>query len=189
MSEPRSGLLRKVRRLFLPVVSLAAALIVLGYWYMSNDVEGKLGYKPEVRAVESAKREVNSISSQVLDWMDVKGKVTEGGGMVGACDAVDPDFTTYYQVNHPWSIYDLTSGTFEQAMQNLREKLPKNGWVIKRDGHTNSQARNPEIVAFHPETHHWLTVEWAWKRSGNPPKMIIVDVDSRCYKAPEGTKL
>ncbi|MBB5120857.1 hypothetical protein [Streptomyces eurocidicus] len=176
------------RRFSLPATALAAALILTGCSLVSSDSD-KLGYEPEVRAVRPAEDEVNAISSQLLDWMGVKGKVTESGAMAGTCDAVDPDFQTHYSVEHPWSVYDLTSGTFEQAMQNLREKLPRNGWEITRDGLTKSQARNPEIVAVNRKTHHGVHIEWTRSRSGKLPKLITVDVGSRCYKAPEGTKL
>ncbi|GAA0488013.1 hypothetical protein ACFQ2B_06250 [Streptomyces stramineus] len=188
MSELRSGPVFAARRFSLPATALAAALILTGCSSVNSDSD-KLGYEPEVRAVKPAEEEVNAISSQLLDWMGVKGKVTESGAMAGTCDAVDPDFTTHYSVSHPWSVYDLKSGTFEQAMQNLREKLPQHGWDITEDGLTKSEARNPEIVAVNRKTHHSIRVEWARTRSGNLPKLITVDVDSRCYRAPKGTDL
>ncbi|ARZ66198.1 hypothetical protein SMD11_0532 [Streptomyces albireticuli] len=157
---------------------------------MAESDSDKLGYEPEVRAVKPAEEEVNAISSQLLDWMGAKGAVTASGAMAGTCDAVDPDFKTHYAVNHPWSLYDLKSGTFEEAMRNLREMLPKNGWEITRDGETDSQARNPEIVAVNRKTHHSVTIEWARNRTGGKLKPLIsVHVDSRCYKAPKGTDL
>ncbi|MFD0446646.1 MULTISPECIES: hypothetical protein [Streptomyces violaceusniger group] len=174
---------------------MAAPLILVGCSSMDGNseadggAEAKLGYKPEVRAVQETKQEVNAISSSLLDWMGVKGKVTESGAAVSVCEAIDPDLTKYYTIHHPWSVYKLSDGTFETAMQNLRERLPKHGWDITKDGETKSQARNPELVAVNRRTHHWVQIEWARERSGNLDELISVDVDSRCYRAPKGADL
>ncbi|MET7360889.1 hypothetical protein ABZS76_20920 [Streptomyces sp. NPDC005562] len=151
--------------------------------------EDKLGYTPEVRKIDSAKSEVNNISSRVLDWMKVDGKMSKASAGISVCEAIDPDLKEFYSIHHPWSVYDLRQGSFEEAMQNLREELPKNGWKITKDGETKSIARNPEIVAVNSKTHHSLTIEWAKERSGNLKQMIGVDVNSRCYRAPEGTNI
>ncbi|WP_329195626.1 hypothetical protein [Streptomyces sp. NBC_01435] len=155
---------------------------------MKTDDE-KLGYKPQVREVEAAEQEVNDISSRLLDAMNVKGKTGGSGAMIGQCEAVDPDMEKYYTVAHPWSIYDLEEGTFEAAMQNLRDQLPKMGWKITKDGETKSIAKNPEIVAVDTKSHHTVTIEWAKNRSGDLKQLISIDVGSRCYRAPEGTDL
>jgi hypothetical protein len=149
----------------------------------------RLGYEPEVRAVESAEEEVNKISSKVLEWMALQGKVSEQGAAAGSCGAVDPDFSTYYVVSHPWSVYDVRKGSFAGAMANLRRELPENGWKVTKDGRMKTKAANPEIVAVHLKTHHTLTVQWLEKRSGDLKEIISIDVDSRCYRAPEGTDL
>lgn len=154
-----------------------------------SEARDKLGYEPQVREVETAEEDVNKISSRVLEWMALQGKVTEPSAAAGSCDAVDPDFTTYYVVKHPWSVYDLQQGSFAKAMENLRAELPKNGWKITKDGKMKTKAENPEIVAVHPKTHHTLTVQWLEKRSGDLKKLINVDVSSRCYRAPKGTDL
>ncbi|MEU8955836.1 hypothetical protein AB0C93_16195 [Streptomyces sp. NPDC048518] len=155
---------------------------------MKSDDE-KLGYEPQVRQVQAVENEVNSISSRILDVMGIKGKTEGSGSMISACDAIDPDMKNYYTVAHPWSIYDLQEGTFEQAMQNLRDQLPKMGWQITKDGPTKSLAKNPEIVAVDNKSHHTVTIEWAKNRSGKLKELISIDVGSRCYKAPEGTDL
>lgn len=154
-----------------------------------SEAQDKLGYEPEVREVAPAEEEVNKISSKVLEWMALQGKVSESGAAAGSCEAVDPEFTTYYVVNHPWSVHDVQKGSFAEAMANLRKELPKNGWKITKDGKMNTKAGNPEIVAVHPKTHHTLTVQWREKRSGDLKELITVDVDSRCYRAPKGTDL
>lgn len=154
-----------------------------------SEARDKLGYEPEVRAVAPAEEEVSKISSRVLEWMALQGKVSEPGAAAGSCDAVDPEFSKYYTVNHPWSVYDVQKGSFAKAMENLREELPRNGWKITKDGKMKTKAGNPEIVAVHPKTHHTLAVQWLKNRSGDLKEMISVDVDSRCYLAPKGTDL
>ena len=156
---------------------------------MQNETnEDKLGYEPETRGLRSTEKEVNDISSRLFDWMEVKGKTTDMPAAASVCEAIDPDFKKYYVMRHPWSVYDLTEGTFNEAMQRIRQKLPENGWKILKDGKANTKAADPEIVAEHPKTHHQIHV--TWERSINGSKaMIGVDVDSRCYRAPEGTDL
>jgi hypothetical protein len=155
----------------------------------SESVEKKLGYEPQKQDARTAKGQAGEISSRLLDWMGVKGRVTEPGAAVNFCEAVDPDLKKYYTIHHPWSVYDLRTGNFEEAMENLRKELPRNGWRITKDGETKSAARNPEIIAVDEESHHTATVEWAKERSGKLKQIITVEVNSRCYRAPEGSDL
>ncbi|MFF2061341.1 hypothetical protein ACFVWZ_05970 [Streptomyces sp. NPDC058200] len=186
MSEFPSGSLRRTRRFPLSVCVVAASLILMGCSSVNSD---GLDYKPEVRAVAPAKEEVNKISSSLIDWMSIKGKVSGPGAGVSVCEAVDPDLKTHYTIYHPWSIYDLNKGTFAEAMQSLREQLPKHGWDITKDGETKSRAKNPEIVAVNPTSHHTVQIEWARERSGDLKELISISITSRCYRAPEGTDL
>ncbi|MEV5199754.1 hypothetical protein [Streptomyces sp. NPDC053720] len=176
----------------LPVLStvVVASLVLAGCGSVGNrSDEEKLGYKPQEREIQSAKDQVNDISSRLLDLMGVKGKVTEPSAAVNFCETVDPDLQKYYAIHHPWSVYDLEAGTFGQAMENLRRALPEHGWKITKDGETNSIARNPEIIAVNKKSRHTITVEWAKERSGDLKQIIAVDVSSRCYRAPEGTDI
>lgn len=154
----------------------------------SKSSEEKLGYTPKVQEIQTSKDQVNEISSRILDWMGVKGKLTESGAAATICEAIDPDFKEYYLIHHPWSVYGLKVDSFQQAMENLREELPKHGWKITRDGHTDSIARNPEITAVDEKSHHIVTIEWTKNRS-NPKQILFVNVNSRCYRAPEGTDI
>ncbi|ORT59308.1 hypothetical protein BKD26_15080 [Streptomyces sp. CB03238] len=179
-----------IRRTVLGSASALGLVVMMGCSSMTEpSAEQILGYQPEVREIAPAKRQVNDISSRVLDWMGVEGTVSEPAAGVRACDAVDPKLTKYYVVSHPWSIYDLRKGTFEQAMQNLRVQLPKHGWEITKDGPMKSRDKDPQIVAVDRKSHHTLTVEWLSNRAGSLKDMIGVDVDSRCYRAPEGTDI
>ncbi|OKK02946.1 hypothetical protein AMK26_24105 [Streptomyces sp. CB03234] len=142
-----------------------------------------------MREIAPAKREVNDISSRVLDWMGVEGTTSQSGATATHCDAVDPDLKTHYRIYHPWGIHDLRKGTFEQAMQNLRVQLPKNGWKITKDGPAKTKAKDPQIIAVNTASHHTIAIEWLSNRAGTLKDMISVDVTSRCYRAPEGTDI
>ncbi|SES09723.1 hypothetical protein SAMN05421870_108290 [Streptomyces qinglanensis] len=154
-----------------------------------NRAKDVLGYEPEVQAVPKAEGEVNGISSRVLDWMGVRGQVTEPSAAAHVCRKVDPDFETYYVVNHPWSVFELKKGTFDEAMDNLRRTLPDKGWKITKDGPMDTKAASPEIIAVQPDSHHTLTVQWLNSGKSGRTELISVDVDSRCFRVPEGTEL
>lgn len=169
---------------------LGGALILLmlaGCSTMKSDAE-RLGYEPEVRDIQSAKDDVNHISSQLLDWMNIKGKVSQTGAAADICEEIDPDMKKYYVIYHPWSIYDLKKGTFEGAMQNLRSQLPRHGWKITKDGKENTKDADPVITAVNTRTHHQIYIVWERSSSGSKP-LINVSVNSRCYKAPKGTNI
>lgn len=199
MTQPASRLKRRGALWVVPLVGVVAVATV---WMTMHEAgsetgsgstgqqqeraEGILGYKPEVRDIAKAKDEVNSISSRVLDWMKVRGSVTEPSAAAHKCEAVDPDFTKYYVVNHPWSVYDLKKGSFDEAMDNLRKTLPEKGWKITKDGPMRTKDADPEIVAVQPDSHHTLTVQWLKPARPGRKELISVDVDSRCFRAPEG---
>ncbi|MGP3974415.1 hypothetical protein ACTWQF_10485 [Streptomyces sp. 8N114] len=65
-----------------------------------------LGYTPEVRAGRQAEDEVNRMSSRLVDAMGIHGTPSHIPAAAGPCDAIDPDFTTYYIVDHPWALWE-----------------------------------------------------------------------------------
>jgi hypothetical protein len=177
----RLGLLRKT------LCGSLVLLVMTGCGVMKSDAE-KLGYEPETRDIASAKGDVNRISSQLLDWMQVKGKLSQSGAGVDICEGIDPDMKKYYVIYHPWSVYDLKEGTFEAAMQNLRVLLPEHGWTITRDGKEPTKAADPEISATNRTTHHRIHIVWERSIRGSKP-LINVSVNSRCFEAPKGTDI
>ncbi|NSC22444.1 hypothetical protein FM076_15135 [Streptomyces albus subsp. chlorinus] len=148
-----------------------------------------LGYTPEVREVRQAEDEVNRISSRLLDAMGIPGTPSDLPAAAGPCSAVDPDFTTYYIVDHPWALWRADADDFDTAMENLRSRLPGMGWHITKDGPQNSMFRNPEIIAVHTISGHHVAIEALKKRSGDLKPQISVTLVSPCYQAPEGTNL
>lgn len=145
------------------------------------------GYTPEVREVRRAEDEANQISSRLLDAMGIPGTPSTLPAAAGPCSAVDPDFTTYYTVDHPWALWEADADDFDTAMENLRSRLPGMGWRITKDGPQNSMARNLEIVAVHTASGHRVAIESLKTRSGDLKPQISVTLISPCYKAPEGS--
>ncbi|MBU7596603.1 hypothetical protein JGS22_002855 [Streptomyces sp. P38-E01] len=148
-------------------------------------VEQRLGYEPRVSAPQKEETTVDGVSGQILDWMGVSGKRTGGRAGESTCFASGKEIDEYYTVSHIWSIYDLTEGSYRDAMENLREQLPKNGWKITEDGPANSSAKQPQIVAHHPQSEHTFFAEWQWKRPDPRNELIYISVDSRCMKKPQ----
>jgi hypothetical protein len=148
-----------------------------------------LGYTPEVREVRQAKDEVNRMSSRLVNAMGIPGTPSDLPAAAGPYSAVDPDFTTYYIVDHPWALWDADADDFDTAMDNLRSRLPEMGWRITKDGPMNSMARNPEIKAVHTTSRHHVVIEALKTRSGKLKPQIEVTLVSPCYQAPEGTNL
>ncbi|WP_326808066.1 hypothetical protein OHB04_21735 [Streptomyces sp. NBC_01775] len=148
-----------------------------------------LGYTPEVREVSQAEDEVNRMSSRLVDAMGIPGTPSHIPAAAGPCDAIDPDFTTYYRVDHPWALWRADADDFDTAMENLRSRLPEMGWRITKDGPMNSMARNPEIMAVHTTSGNRVAIRALKTRSGDLKPQIDVTLVSPCYQAPEGTDL
>ncbi|WP_055500684.1 hypothetical protein [Streptomyces albus] len=146
-----------------------------------------LGYTPEVREVWQAEDEVNRMSSRLLDAMGIPGTPSDLPAAAGPCDAVYPDFTTYYTVGHPWALWEADADDFDTAMENLRSRLPGLGWRITKDGPQHSMFRNPEIKAVHISSGYHVAIRALKKRSGDLKPQISVTLVSPCYKAPEGS--
>ncbi|WP_326689373.1 hypothetical protein OIE63_20900 [Streptomyces sp. NBC_01795] len=154
-----------------------------------SKVRKMLGYTPEVRKVSQAEDEVNRMSSRLVDAMGIPGAPSHIPAAAGPCSAIDPDFTTYYIVDHPWALWRADADDFDTAMENLRSRLPEMGWRITKDGPMNSMARNPEITAVHTASGHRVAIEALKTRSGDLKPQIDVTLVSPCYQAPEGTDL
>ncbi|MFF4405824.1 hypothetical protein ACFY2W_32615 [Streptomyces sp. NPDC001262] len=147
----------------------------------------KLNYKPEELGVDAARSKTKDASSQLLEMIGVKGKVTEPGPGISRCDN-DSDRNDLYLVRHPWSVYDVSNDDLQRGMENLRVALPEKGWKILKDGVANSKDQDPEIYAENKELHYAAHFTWMRNNSSGQP-MINVSVVSSCFRAPAGTDL
>ncbi|MEV8344893.1 hypothetical protein [Streptomyces niveus] len=137
----------------------------------------------EVRESETVQDEVEKTSSRILEMMALKGKVTNTGAMVSRCSDYEPE-EEVYRARQPWSVYDLPVPELEKAMDRLRSELPKAGWKIVKDGVDNSVGKSPQIVAESKGRKFAVDIRLMDERKyGDDPSLIMVAVESACYKA------
>ncbi|MGW6310518.1 hypothetical protein ACWFRQ_32990 [Streptomyces niveus] len=137
----------------------------------------------EVRESETVQDEVEKTSSRILEMMALKGKVTNTGAMVSRCSGYESE-EEVYRARQPWSVYDLPVPELEKAMDRLRSELPKAGWKIVKDGVDNSVGKSPQIVAESKGRKFAVDIRLMDERKyGDDPSLIMVAVESACYKA------
>ncbi|MEU3183602.1 hypothetical protein ABZ707_05210 [Streptomyces sp. NPDC006923] len=153
-----------------------------------------LGYTPTTLGVEEARSKTKDVSSQIFDMIGIKqGKTTEPGPSISPCEQ-DPE--RLFLSRHPWSLYGVSEEELKQGFARLRENLPKRGWKIVEYGPNKSAARTLELTAdFEKER---FSVNAELNIGGEPEKdhvsaddepLILVNVVSGCFRAPEGTDL
>lgn len=133
---------------------------------------------------EVADQRTKKVSSQILDLIAVKGKVSEPGPTSTECgDGKDPD--KYFRMLHTWSMTPEAKDRpkLARAMENLKESLPERGWKIKSYGPDRSRNRNLALVADHDKKK--FSVNITHNAKDDPPH-LIVSVISGCYQVPEG---
>jgi hypothetical protein len=144
-----------------------------------NDASDRLGYQPRLLSAREVKAQVAGLSSAVLDMVQVKGRVSEGGPMELPWDqGEDPD--QFHNVTHLWSLHGVDESALEEGMAALAQRLPENGWHVVRNGPDSSRNRNQEILATHLATH--IQLEATFERNtdlGDP--LIFFCVYSRFF--------
>ena len=126
--------------------------------------------------------ETEAKSSKILDVMNLKAKVTEPGASATECSGTSDEDT--FSGVHMWSVYGVPFTELQQAMDRLRQDLPKKGWKIVKDGPDRSRSRSPQILA---ESHKdRFTVDIRLRKRGadnsKDPSVIHVTVTSACYR-------
>ncbi|MFP8945142.1 hypothetical protein ACLIYM_27400 [Streptomyces fenghuangensis] len=142
----------------------------------------ELDYEPHVISVEDARSQARGVSSRIFDMMGVDAKATQPGPGISTCSA-DPNKERMYVVRHPWAIYGVSNSVLKEAMDNLRNSLPGDGWTIVKDGREESKDRQPVIHAENDELQYTLIASWA---QGREKPQISVTLTSACIKTPEG---
>ncbi|MEU4496882.1 hypothetical protein OG729_14900 [Streptomyces sp. NBC_00210] len=163
--------------------ALALATIATG---CSKDMDD-LGYTPTTLAVEDARAKTKSVSSQIFDMIGLKqAKTTEPGPGISTCEE-DPEHL--FLSRHPWSLYGVSDEQLKQGFQRLKENLPKQGWKIVEYGPNKSAAKTLELTADSEKERFSVNAELHIGGSSAEQPLILVNVVSGCYKAPEGTDL
>ncbi|MFF5401605.1 hypothetical protein ACFY8K_06870 [Streptomyces misionensis] len=147
---------------------------------MSNENDEK---KADVRDERAVKQSVERASSEILDILAVKGRITRSGAVLTPCTAY-PEEDEVHRLRHPWSIYDVPGADLEQAMDRLRAQLPARGWKIVKDGPDKSRAKLPQIVANSADGHLSADLRlWLEPADGKRSSMIEVTVVSDCFRS------
>ncbi|MFI2355432.1 MULTISPECIES: hypothetical protein [Streptomyces] len=137
----------------------------------------KSGDKLEKRSGPEVEIEIATRSSEIMDMMATKGKMTELGPRSYACAR---EVQGGRVVRHPWSLYGVSNDRLETAMKNLVARLPDKGWKIVENGDDGSRNRNQQILAVHLDTLTQMDISWKKALDTNRP-MITASVYSRCF--------
>ncbi|MEU4349417.1 hypothetical protein [Streptomyces sp. NPDC023838] len=147
-----------------------------------------LSYKPTTLAVPEARAKAKRLSSQLFDLMAIKdAKTTQPGPGVGRSES-DPDHL--YQIRHPWSLYDVPVSELQAGFQRLKDRMPGNGWKINKYGPNGTAAGTLELNADSTTEQRFTVLVELWDKpaAGKKP-LILVNVVSAFFRAPEGTDL
>lgn len=141
--------------------------------------------KVEVRNEQATKKNVENASSEILDIMALKGKLTQSGALSTPCPSYASE-DKVHRMRHPWSIYGVSGQDLEQALNRVRKELPTKGWKIIKDGPDKSQAKLPQIVANSPDGHMSADIRlWVEPAGSKRSSMIEVTVVSDCFRSDE----
>ncbi|MET9433416.1 hypothetical protein [Streptomyces sp. NPDC006551] len=138
------------------------------------------------REQDEVNTEIKKVSSELYDLIGVKGTASKTGAGVQSCAGKDRE--KFYTMFHPWSLVAQTDDELAQAMERLKEELPKHGWKIVKYGQDSSASKNLELTADNDERKFGVHISFWRKNSGgdkNPPS-LVVNVISGCYQVPEG---
>ena len=140
--------------------------------------------------VDKARDKAKAASSAIYEMIDMRtAKVTEPGPSVSTCDE-DPEHL--YKTMHPWSVYGVSEDELKAGFQRLREELPKKGWKIVDYGPNKSQAKSLSLTADSEKDRFSVNAVLIVSTPTNPHEkkpLIMVNVVSGCWRAPEGTDL
>ncbi|MFF0507193.1 hypothetical protein ACFYUH_26820 [Streptomyces fimicarius] len=156
---------------------------------MTDQAESGASKPVGTRSIDDVDAETKEISSQILDVIAVKGKMSKSGPGVSTCEGAERG--KLFLMRHPWSLTGSSDAELMRAMTRLKEDLPKHGWKIVKYGRNSSKAKSLELTADHAEKKFAVNVELWEKDSGgdtNDPT-LLVNVVSACYQVPDGEEV
>ncbi|MGW1195156.1 hypothetical protein ACWD4B_04755 [Streptomyces sp. NPDC002536] len=149
-----------------------------------------LGYTPETQEIDAARKTAKELSSEILDAISLKGRVSGSGPGVSRCDE-DPDHL--YKIRHAWSVWGVPEEEMQRSLERLKDELPKRGWKVVRYGRDSSQAKNIEMVADSTKSKFSANITFMDKRGvkeaspqSSSTSGIMVDLVSACFRVPQG---
>ncbi|MEC4017131.1 hypothetical protein [Streptomyces sp. H27-D2] len=184
-----SGVQYAVSRLkpSIALLLLAATVVVTGCSTMAESDNG-LGYTPETREISDAKKAAEGFSSELIDIIALRGKLSEPGPGVSQCGEEDPE--KFYAILHTWSLINVPVDDMEKAMVRLNEDLPKRGWKVSKYGPDASPSKSLELVANSKKKKFSVSVrlfdETGRAKPDGPKSKIWVNLSSACFQVPKG---
>ncbi|MFJ5798833.1 hypothetical protein [Streptomyces decoyicus] len=160
-------------------VYLGSLMLRVGFSTVKSNSSG-LEYEAEKRDSQQVVREVGTLSSRVLEMLNIKGKSTEPGPAAAPCDASHDTSRTHQSVRHPWSLYGVGKGALKKGRKNLHNALPNQGWKVTKYGKDSSRNHNLEIMAVHVKTRTQLEATWLKGLDGHTP-LLEITLYSRCF--------
>ncbi|MFD8421335.1 hypothetical protein [Streptomyces sp. NPDC059466] len=146
----------------------------------SSDDMPSSGISTSSDAAENTKK----VSSQLYNLIGLKGKASDSGPGVKECGKRDPE--KYFQIFHAWSFTSTSPERFEGVMEQLKSKLPKQGWNVVKYGPDSSTNKNLSLTADNDEKKYSVNITYQAK--DNPPNLNFFIV-SGCYQIPDGQKI
>ncbi|OEJ96060.1 hypothetical protein [Streptomyces thermolilacinus] len=132
----------------------------------------------------AAANDLEKVSSDIYDLIAVKGEASDT--QAGVMNCAGRDREKYFRVFHPWSFYPASPDQLDEAMQQLKQELPKNGWTIVRYGPDRSLSKNLTLTADNDERKS--SVEITQDAKNDRPKLSLMLV-SGCYEIPAGQEI
>ncbi|MFI2759672.1 hypothetical protein ACH5A3_12430 [Streptomyces echinatus] len=166
------------------VLAVAVPLVVTVLAGCGTTDEGSGVPFAGTRTSKDAADDLEGVSSGVRDLIGVRGKVPDSGATVTECSGRDPD--KYFRILHPWSFYPASASGLDDAMQHLKERLPKQGWKIVEYGPDTSRNKNVVLTADNDGLKAGVHII---RMAKDDPPMLSVDVVSGCYQAPDGQEV
>jgi hypothetical protein len=138
-----------------------------------------------VKTSEEAAVDIETMSSELLDLIGVRGSTPEPGPGVSECgDGKDRE--KYFQMRHPWSLTPASGKQLDGVMERLRDELPRHGWKVVQFEYDTSRNKNLNLTADHDERRYSMNVVHLAK---NDPPSLAVTVVSGCYQTPSGKEV
>ncbi|WP_236242274.1 hypothetical protein [Streptomyces sp. CC228A] len=127
----------------------------------------------------AASDQLEKASSEIYDLITVKGETSDS--RAGVMDCAGKDREKYFRVFHPWSFYPSSADQLDQAMEQLKQDLPKHGWKIVQYGPDRSRNKNLTLTADNDERKS--SVKITQDAKNDRPKLSLMLI-SGCYQIP-----
>ncbi|MFI6345063.1 hypothetical protein [Streptomyces sp. NPDC050560] len=177
---------RRPRMYAVAAVAALAATAALT-WYV-RPASG-LGYPPPVLDPPTAKTGTGSVSTEILDALDVPGsRAAETLPGLASC----PEDHHLFRVVHRWTLYGVETDRLEAGLRRLRAALPALHWKTTGTGTARGRRPVPRALTAERETDHFsltaqLLPDTAAATHTSTPR-IRVSIASGCYRTPASAR-